>query len=53
MKKHFKWLSICTMIPLMLLTACNTNNGDDNLTDTQNVRYDPVNYKMQTDPVPI
>lgn len=45
MKKHFKWLSICTMIPLMLLTACNTNNGDDNLTDTQNVRYDPVNFE--------
>ncbi|MGR3766538.1 CAP domain-containing protein [Rossellomorea sp. NS-SX7] len=44
MKKHLRLLSICTIVPLMLLTACNTNNGNENMTDTQDVTYDPVNY---------
>jgi uncharacterized YkwD family protein len=44
LKKHLRLLSICTMVPLMLLTACNANNGNDNLNDTQDVTYDPVNY---------
>ncbi|WP_254870999.1 CAP domain-containing protein [Bacillus sp. Marseille-Q1617] len=44
MKKHLRLLSICTLIPLMLLTACNTNNGNDNLNGTQDVTYDPVSY---------
>ncbi|KAA0560676.1 hypothetical protein F0342_21855 [Bacillus sp. CH30_1T] len=28
----------------MLMTACNNNDANDNLMDTQNVNYDPVTY---------
>ncbi|WP_064091669.1 CAP domain-containing protein [Rossellomorea aquimaris] len=44
MKKKFYSLTLCAVIPLMLMTACNNNDTNENLTDTQNVGYDPVNY---------
>ncbi len=45
MKKRLISAVICTAIPLLMMTAC-SNNGtnDNNLTDTQNMRYKPVRY---------
>ncbi|MGM0867670.1 MAG: CAP domain-containing protein [Bacillota bacterium] len=44
MKKRFFSITVCAVIPFMLMTACNNNDTDDNLMDTQNVNYDPVTY---------
>jgi uncharacterized YkwD family protein len=44
LKKHLRLISICAMVPLMLLTACNNNDGNENLTGTRDVNYDPVSY---------
>ncbi|NQD68874.1 hypothetical protein HP456_23495 [Bacillus haikouensis] len=38
------------MIPLMLLTACNNNDGNENLTGTRDVNYDPVSYGNADNP---
>jgi uncharacterized YkwD family protein len=50
LKKHLRLLSICAMVPLMLLTACNNNDGNENLTGTRDVNYDPVNYGNADNP---
>ncbi|WP_044340382.1 CAP domain-containing protein [Rossellomorea aquimaris] len=44
MNKRFLSITVCAVIPFMLMTACNNNDTNDNLMDTQNVNYDPVSY---------
>ncbi|BCB02048.1 CAP domain-containing protein [Bacillus sp. KH172YL63] len=44
MNKRLFTLSICAVIPFMMMTGCNNNDSNDALTDTQNVTYDPVSY---------
>ncbi|MCA1057039.1 CAP domain-containing protein [Rossellomorea aquimaris] len=50
MKKPITLLSICTLIPIMLLTACNTNDGNNLNTNTRDVTYRPVNYGNEDKP---
>lgn len=44
MRKRLLSITVCAVIPFMLMTACNNNDTNDNLMDTQNVNYDPVTY---------
>jgi uncharacterized YkwD family protein len=43
MKKRILSITTFAVIPFLLMTGCN-NDTNDTLTDTQNVKYDPVSY---------